>query len=265
MTSGKKATNEKPPVMFVPGGVMPADLSYGPLLSVVGDQIRPILKDLELYANDVPPPDYGLGIEVEGIRRAAEAAGLNRFHLVGYSGGGAVSLAFTAKYPERLSSLALIEPAWIGSVAPEDAGAWVELERVMTLPPDERMRAFMQWHMRPGLEPPAPRTPPGPPPPWMAKRPAGLEAISRAFNTYLLDQNRFRLLTRPVYYALGSLSSRFFEHEAKALAGLFPHLQVEEYEGRSHFDPPHRAEPERFGRALHELWTHSEAVEEIQP
>jgi pimeloyl-ACP methyl ester carboxylesterase len=254
--------NEKPPVVFVPGGVMPAELSYGPLLKVLGNQIQPILKDLEIYAADVPPDDYGLDLEVEGIRRAADAAGIERFHLVGYSAGGASSLAFTAKYPERLRSLTLIEPAWIGTPTAEDEADWTELNRVMTLPPNERMQAFGRWQMRPGLQPVTVSLPPGPPPEWMAKRPAGLEAICRAFNNYHLDQNRYRLMTEPVYYVLGSLSTRFYERAAFILAGLFPDIQVEEYTGRSHFDPPHRAEPERFGRAVIQLWTHEQETSE---
>jgi pimeloyl-ACP methyl ester carboxylesterase len=253
---------DKPPVVFVPGGVMPAELSYGPLLKVLGNQIQPIVKDLEIYAADVSPRDYGLDLEVEGIRRAADAAGVPRFHLVGYSAGGAASLAFTAKYPERLRSLTLIEPAWIGAQTPEDTADWNELNRLMTLPPDERMQAFGRWQMRPGVQPATVPLPPGPPPEWMAKRPAGLEAICRAFNYYHLDQDRFRLMTGPVYYALGSLSTRFYERAAFTLAGLFPDIQVEEYAGRSHFDPPHRAEPERFGRAVVQLWTREQETSE---
>ena len=158
--------NDQPPVLFVPGGVTPVQLSYGPLLSALGSQIRPILKELEVYATDAPPPGYGLDVEVEGIRRVADEAGVERFHLVGFSAGGASSLAFTAKYPYRLRSLALIEPAWIGApTTPEDIADWAELGRVMLLPPDERMQAFMRWQVRPGVEPPVMQLPPGPPPP----------------------------------------------------------------------------------------------------
>jgi pimeloyl-ACP methyl ester carboxylesterase len=254
MMINKQSSDTRPPVLLIPGGVMPAELSYGPLLNVLGDQIQPIVKDLEIYSTDAPPSNYGLELEVEGIRRAADNAGVKSFHLVGYSGGGAFSLAFTAKYPERLRSLALIEPAWIGSLTPNDAADWAELERVMTLSPQDRMAAFIRWHMRPGIPPPSMPTPPGPPPPWMSKRPAGTQAISRVFNTSEIDQNRFRQFDQPVYFALGSLSNRFFEREAKTLSGLFPTIRVEEYEGRSHFDPPHRAEPERFAEALRHLW-----------
>jgi pimeloyl-ACP methyl ester carboxylesterase len=260
-----QSTDEKPVVLFVPGGVLPGELVYAPLLSAIGDNIRPIVKELEVYAGDAPPPGYGLATETEAIRRTADAAGAERFHLVGYSAGGAMSLAFTARYPERLKSLALIEPAWIGALTPADAEDWAALGRAMTLPPEERMRAFMLWHMRPGVPPPAMRTPPGAPPPWMAKRPAGLEALSRVFNTEHIDQSRFRLMTGPVYYALGGLSTRFFEREATTLAGLFPDFQLEEYAGRSHFDPPHRAEPERFAQALRALWLRAEAAPAGQP
>jgi pimeloyl-ACP methyl ester carboxylesterase len=256
----KQPTNGKPSVLFIPGGVMPAEISYGPLLGALQGQIQPVVKDLEVYAPDSPLLSYGLELEVDGIRRAAEAAGLQRFHLVGYSAGGAACLAFCAKYPERLSSLALIEPAWIGSLSPADAADWTELGRLIRLPPDERMPAFMRWQMRPGVPPPAMQQPPLGPPPWMAKRPAGLEAISRAFDAYQLETERLHLMKQPVYYALGSLSTRFYERAAHRLAGWFPDMQIEEYEGRSHFDPPHRAEAQRFARALSGLWERAQAV-----
>lgn len=261
MENSEHLSGEPWPVVLVPGGVMPAGLSYERLLNVIKDEVRAVAKDLEVYATAAPPADYGLDLEVEGIRRAADAAGFGTFHLVGYSAGGAASLAFAARYPGRLRSLALIEPAWIGNDGwtPEDVADWAELDRVVALPNDERMRAFARWQMRPGVEPPQLPLPPGPPPPWMAQRPAGLAAAARAFKEYRLDRERFRSFRRPVHYALGSLSRAGYERNAKTLAGFFPDFRVEVYEGRSHFDPPHRAEPERFARALRELWTRGDA------
>jgi pimeloyl-ACP methyl ester carboxylesterase len=221
MTINQFSYDEKPPVIFVPGGVMPGSLSYGPLLNMVGNQIQAIVKELEVYATDSPPADYGLELEVEAIRRAADAAGVDCFHLVGYSAGGAASLAFAARYPERLRSLALIEPAWSGPLLPEDAEDWAVLKRVMTLPQKEQMAAFIRWHMRPGVEPPELPQPPGPPPEWMARRPAGLKAISSSFNNYNLDRNCLRSMKQPVYYALGSLSTRFYARAATTLCQFF--------------------------------------------
>jgi pimeloyl-ACP methyl ester carboxylesterase len=60
-----------------------------------------------------------------------------RFHLVGYSGGGAASLPFAAGYPERLLSLALLEPAWTGNegLGPEEQAVWREFDRISNSPP----------------------------------------------------------------------------------------------------------------------------------
>lgn len=239
---------------------MPVGLAYGPLLNVLKDEIEPAFKELEVYTAEMPPADYGLDTEIESILRAAESASFSDFHLVGYSAGGACSLAFTARYPARVRSLALIEPAWIGNegLSPEAAAQWREIEAMMALPLDELMPAFLRWQMRPGLAPTAIPLPPGPPPPWLAKRPAGLQALVGAFKSYALDREAFRSFGGPVYFALGGLSTPYYEHIAQTLAGVFTDFQVELYADRSHLDPPHRAEPDRFARALREVWARAE-------
>jgi hypothetical protein len=98
----------------------------------------------------------------------------------------------------------------------------------------------------------------------MAQRPAGLEAIVRAFKAYHLDRERFRKFRQPVYYALGTLSRPFYLRNAKMLGSLFPNIRVEVYEGRSHYDPPHRAEPDRFAGALRELWAPSNPTTAVE-
>jgi len=252
MEQNKLTSNVRPPVMFLPGGISPAAVTYGPLLEHLKDEVRPLLKDLEVYAADTPPPGYGLEWEIEGIKRAAEAADMESFHLVEYSGG--LSLAFTARYPEWVRSLALIEPSWIADDTwrCEEAAYWSELGRVMALPAEERLRAGMALNVRPGVQPPSP--PPGSPPPWMVRRVASGAAMYRAYNDYTLDRERLRHFRWLVYLALGTLSPPIFERNAKMLTGLFPNMQLEVYEGRQHLDPPHRGEPERFARALRELW-----------
>ena len=251
MEKNTLTSNGRPPVIFLPGGISPAAVTYGPLLQVLNDEVQPLLKDLEVYAADTPPPDYALEWEIEGIKRAAEAANIMSFHLVEYSNG--LSLAFTARYPELVRSLALIEPGWIADDTwrCEEAAYWSELGRVMALPPEERLRG-MALNVRPGVQAPLP--PPGPPPPWMARRVANGAEMYRAYHDYNLDRERLRYFRQPVYLALGTLSPPIFERNAKLLSSLFPNMRLEMYEGRQHLDPPHRAEPERFARALRELW-----------
>jgi pimeloyl-ACP methyl ester carboxylesterase len=49
---------------------------------------------------------------VDGLLRWADRAALERFHLYGHSGGGAVALAFTAAHAGRVLSLTLDEAAF---------------------------------------------------------------------------------------------------------------------------------------------------------
>ncbi len=245
----------KAQVILLPGGVMPAELAYGALLEALGDNVHAIAKELEIYAGPEPPPDYTLEDEIDGISRTARSASFDRFHLVGYSGGGASSLAFAAAHPERLLSLALIEPAWFGNdgLSAEEQAIWQEFDRIATLPPDQMMAAFVANQLAPGVEPPPP--PPGPPPPWMATRPAGLRAFISTFRSSSLDIDRLRGVTQPVLFALGGRSNPdYYGRMAERAREIFPNFTLEVFEQRHHFDPPHRAEPERTAAVMREHW-----------
>lgn len=245
-------------VVLLPGAVLPAEPAYAALLEALGERVEAVAKDLEVYAGDQPPPDFGLDTEARGILREADAHGFDRFHLVGYSGGGASSLAFAARHGERLVSLALLEPAWAGNerTAPEEALA-ERFRALVPLPPDEFMAGFTRLQLAPGVEPP-PR-PDGPPPPWLAKRPAGARAFLNAFETGDLDLAALRAFDRPVYFALGGRSNPdYFARMAERLAAIFSDFTVETFPERHHFDPPHRTEPERLAGSLLALWARAE-------
>jgi pimeloyl-ACP methyl ester carboxylesterase len=242
-------------VILLPGIVLPAELAYGALVRALGPEVDAVAKDLEVYATSEPPEDHSLAVEAAGVLREADARGWDRFHLVGYSAGGAASLALATAHPERLASLALLEPAWAGDwdLSPAEAAAWLEQERLQQLPDDEFLPAFMRAGVRPGVTLPAP--PPGDPPAWMAKRPAGIRAIERAFKRGGVDREALQRFDRPVYFALGRLSNPdHYEEIAKRLSGVFRDFELEVFEERHHFDPPHRIEPERLARSLEKHW-----------
>jgi pimeloyl-ACP methyl ester carboxylesterase len=243
-----------PRAILLPGAVLPAELAYASLIAALGPDVEAVAKDLELYASSEPQEDYSLEIEVEGLLRAADALGWETFHLVGYSGGGAASLAFAAVRPERLASLALLEPAWAGrwDQSPVEKALWLEFDRLDVLAGEDFMDAFVRLAVRPGVDVP---TPPRDPPPWMAKRPAGIRAILRAFTKYDIDRDALDRFTRPVYYALGALSNPAQYREiADRLGRVFPDFELEVFEDRHHFDPPHRVEPDRLARSLKAVW-----------
>jgi pimeloyl-ACP methyl ester carboxylesterase len=245
-------------VVLLPGAVMPAEPAYAALLATLGDRVDAVAKDLEVYSGDQPPPDFSLGTEVDGILREADAHGLDRFHLVGYSGGGASSLAFAALHGERLLSLALLEPAWAGNErTPPEEELFRRFQALEPLPPDQFMAGFVRLQLAPGVEPP-PR-PEGPPPAWMAKRPAGIRAFLDAFDHGDLDLGLLKAFDRPVYFALGGRSNPdLWGRMAERLATIFSDFTVETFPDRHHFDPPHRIEPERLANSLVAHWERAE-------
>ena len=244
--------------MLLPGGVLPAEPAYAALLEVLGERVHAVTKDLEVYAGDRPPPAYSLDTESDGILREADVHGFERFHLVGYSGGGASSLAFAALHGDRLLSLALLEAAWAGNDRTAEEDALVPQFRALApLPPDQFMAGFQRLQLAPGVEPVSP--PEGSPPPWMAKRPAGLRALLKAFDKGDLDLDALRAFYRPVYYALGGRSNPdYYGRMAERLATVFRDFTIETFPERHHFDPPHRIEPERLSRSLLALWQRAE-------
>jgi pimeloyl-ACP methyl ester carboxylesterase len=242
------------PVIFLPGILMPAALRYERLVAALGRDVRAVVKDLEIYLGpSVPPPGYRLETEVEGIARAADEAGFDRFHIYGHSAGGACALAFVAEHPERVLTLALDEPATDFSLEDLDEIREVHLP-LLELPHDELMPAFTRTLLPKGVEPPPPSQDP---PPWLADRLPGVAAFIRAMCEAEVEFERFERFDRPVSYSYGSLSNPTWERKAKRLAGVFPNITLERYEGLSHLNTSHVAEPERVATALRALWTSS--------
>lgn len=252
------------PVILLPGGILPARPAYEALLGELGDEVDARAKDLEMYAGStVPPPGYSLETEVEGILRTAVDAGFETFHLVGYSAGGASSVAFASRYPERLRSLALMEPAWSGreGQTPEEAAVFDRFRAIPSLAADRIMPEFVRTQLANGVEPPP--TPPGEPPAWMPSRLLGIGASMAAFDAFQPDLDVFRRFDRPVYFALGGRGNPdLYARMAARLGTVFPDFTLEVYDERHHFDPPHRIEPTRVAAALRDLWSRAESLDD---
>lgn len=256
-----------PRVMLLPGAVLPADLAYAGLTTALGADAEIAAKDLEVYREASPPPGYSLDAEVDGVLGEADAREWRRFHLVGYSGGGAAALACAASQPGRLLSLAVLEPAWADNWdwSPQHERLWADYDELSQLPHDRFMAAFMRLQLRTGVPLPAP--PPGPPPPWMAQRPEGIRALMRTFRTYDLDRDALAAFDRPVYFALGGLSNPDqFAEIAERLGTVFADFTLEIFPERHHFDPPHRTEPTQLAQSLKAIWSRGDQMaEESEP
>ena len=234
----------------------PAAQRYGPLVEAVGAAASLHLKDLEVYGEDAPPEGYSIEMELAAVDRFADSLGLNRFHLVGYSGGGFCSLAYAGTRPQRLLSLALFEPARIpGELTPAEREFRDHLERKLEgLEGPEFMGAFVREQVKPGATLP----PPPPPDPAMRKRPAGIAAMVRAFRAYGFDRELLRACPFPVYYAYGDLSHDEQRLKAGILAEIFSDLHVQRFDGMHHFVPPPEIYTPPHVASIRELWSRAE-------
>ena len=248
------------PAILLPGIITPAELTYRHLLPALDGARTVIARDLAIYADGAPPPDYGLDMEVDALLRAADAAGFDRFHLGGFSGGGAISAAFAARHPGRLASLALMEPAWFGNEGQtgDEIAVREAVRATEDLPYAEMLAAFARLNVADDVELAAP--PPGDPPAWMEHRPAGIFAIGPACRDHALDLDGLRSLACPVLYIRGGRSNpAMYLRMQERAAAVFPDFTVALFADRHHFDPPHRTEPERTARLLQDLWERAEA------
>lgn len=248
----------KPQVVCIPGSVAPAAQRYGPLMAAAGEAADFHLKDLEVYREATPPSNYSIDEEVEAVDRFADAKGLGRFHLVGYSGGGFISLAYAATRPERIISLGLFEAARVpGRLTAEERQFFSGLEQKLDgLHGPDFMATFVREQVKPGVEVPPP--PPGPPSPEMQKRPAGIAALIRTFETYEFDREQLRATHFPVYYAYGDLSHPEQAMKAGILGQYFADIHIHRFDGVHHFVPPEMIYTADHVDALVGLWHRAE-------
>lgn len=247
-------------VICLPGGVAPAAQRYAALEAAVDGRAELHKKDLEVYRSDAPPTDYSVEMELDAVDRLADSLGLERFHIVGYSGGGFMSLAYAGTRPERLLSLAVFEPAMVpGQKTAEEQSMIDSLNALLDgLEGPAFMAAFVRAQLKPGVQPPPP---PSQPMPGMAKRPAGIAAMMRAFLAYSFDRDRLRECKFPVYLGYGDLTSEFEAVKTAILARLFADIRIQRFAGVHHFVPPERIYTPAHARALEEHWARGSAAQ----
>lgn len=244
------------PVVFLPGIIAPAAIRYGPLLERLSD-VDAVVRDLAVYDDHEPPGNLSITTELDSLDRAADDAGFARFHLFGHSGGGAVGLAYAAARGDRLLSLAVDEPASDFTVEGDASYGWPEFDAALQLPPAEAMGAFMRLQVAADVTLPEP--PGGDPPPWMAKRPAGIRAFVGAIRRHRIEPDEYARFAPPVYFSRGSRTHPRWETMEMRLARLFPDFTSEVFEGLHHLNPAHQTDPDRVAETLMVFWTRAEA------
>ena len=155
------------------------------------------MKDLEVYATPAPPRTTAWSSRSPACcARRMRSAGSG--FISSGTAGGAASLAVAAARPERLASLALLEPAWAGTwdLSPSEQAVWLEHDRLEGLRTRSSCPPCGSASSRVSRFPrrlPATRL-------LMAK----IRAFLRAFKQGDPDREALRRFDRPVYCALGA-------------------------------------------------------------
>lgn len=247
------------PAILLPGIVAPAGITWARVTPLLAPD-RPVLPlDLAVYAGGAVREPHDLGTEARAVLEAADTAGFDRFHAAGFSAGGAVASVLAQSAPERLLSLALIEPAWFGNsgIGAREQAARDRIAGALDLPEAERLDAFAAALLAEGIAPPPP--PPRPAPAWMVLRPAGARAITHAFGVQDLDPAALAGLPVPVLFVRGGRSAPdVWETMEDRVRATFADVETALFPDRHHFDPPQRAEPQRLAEMLEGFWQRAE-------
>lgn len=126
-----------PPTVLFHHGVGACGAVWDGWTPALADRFRLVRFDLRGHGASPLPPgfEWSLDSTVDDLGAVADAAGADRFHLVGESLGGTVALAYAARRPERVLSLTVsngthlggaienLEP-WERLICEEGMGAW---------------------------------------------------------------------------------------------------------------------------------------------
>ncbi len=153
---------EDPPVvLFCHGVATNADMWAG-WLPVLADRYRMVRFDLRGCGRSGTAPGadgWSLGLLAADIIAVADAAGADRFHLVGESTGGTVALHLAAQGERRLRSLAVSNAshlgasiarveAWRDFIARKGMTAWSEEMMTLRFAPGELSPPMYAWYHR---------------------------------------------------------------------------------------------------------------------
>ena len=241
--------------IFLIGGAGPiASREFATLIAAMPRSRPTVPLDMVVFHGGEPPVDFSMTTETDAVLKAMDEVGAERGHFLGYSGGAAVALAFACAYPERVATLTLEEPAWVGSEGATDADErfWYDLGAAMDLEHAAALRAFRDLMVKPEVRPTLGDIPSDAP--WIGDMVRGVRASIEAFTGAEVDWATLNDATFAIYTVVGSLSNPMFEIRSRRIAQRVPRTQVEVFEGAHHVIPPHRSHADQWAPKLEAMW-----------
>jgi pimeloyl-ACP methyl ester carboxylesterase len=247
------------PVILIGGAGPPADVDFASLANVIRGERAVLPHTPVAFRGEGLPTDFSLATEVSALLQTMDTADYREAHVVGYSGGAAVGLALADAHPDRVASLMLEEPAWVGNEA-IPAAEREEIQRLgeaLKRPPFQAVSRFRELMIEPEVLDELKPLPPDAA--WLPAVVEGVVAFIAAFRSHEIDWKRLRDSRIPMRYAVGGKSNPVFEQRCRRGAERVPGTQVDVYPGLHHLNPPHRGGLERFVMTLRDLWQDAES------
>ena len=108
-----------PVLLLHGGGYYSASLSYGPSIGPISQSHRVFAPDWPGYGeSDKPDSDYTTECYEGFLGHLMDGLGLEKASLVGISMGGAISLGFSLRSPQRVEKLVLVDSHGLGKEVP---------------------------------------------------------------------------------------------------------------------------------------------------
>src|SRR5918911_3158535 len=115
----KAGKGDAPVLLLHGGGYDSASLSYKHIIGPISEHRRVFAPDWPGYGeSDKPQMEYTTEYYVGFLGRLMDALGLDKASLVGISMGGAISLGFSLRSPQRVEKLVLVDSHGLGKEVP---------------------------------------------------------------------------------------------------------------------------------------------------
>ena len=194
--------------------------------------------------------------EVDRLEQFLQRFDDERIFLLGMSGGATLALAYLATHPDAIAGAGLIEPAWsfLPLSAVEEA-YFVELDRVLELPPARQRDAFVRLLVSTDVRLPAVTA--------LAARgyeqarqpgETALAVVTRAMRVHPVRPAQLTAFPGPVYLAVGGRSNPMWAAQAEQIQAAIAQTVVETYPDRHHLDAPHHAQAHHLVDSLLSTW-----------
>ncbi|MEV6524991.1 alpha/beta hydrolase [Longispora sp. NPDC051575] len=220
--------------VFVAGALCEHGTFYLPLINRLGEDVSTVVRPYPIETYRGPRDEYQLADELGAIVDTVTAASAGPVHVVAISGGCTAALLLSVHYPQRLRSLTLIEPAWLGNHAwhQHEPAFLQRMDSVVNLPVEQIPRALdrMASKYAPAAGPRTRDLLSG-----SRQQIIDVQTCWRAWRRAELDWTALKEVQVPVYLPVGQHSHPRVVMAAAALHAAFPDAEVETLTGCRHF------------------------------